>query len=764
MKKQNLFFRVAFVLLAFFSTQQLAYAQPCSNPINLISNGDFSSGFTGFTSGLALTTTNTCQIDRYGIGTAFDDFCISFPTTPSGPDMMVVDLHNSPANTMILQQAISGVTAGTNYTIGFRGASRHGGHPVPIDIYYDGTFINTITINTPHAFGNYSINWTAPGSVASSGNVTFRIGGFDIWYDFALTDIEFSYCPSTSWRNTYQNDKDHNHFSVVELKEDFVVAGTLYEHGELTNTTFGVRRFNNTGTIVWEKEYFLDDVDDARCFDIATTGTDDDATLALTGYVVSSGSQVPRPFVMTLKAADGSIIDYKEFILDAFDQATGLDILYSATKESYYVAGYQADDILDLNSNKAGFVMSLDLGLNINWTNFIFSPANSSTRNMANNLTELPGTGIFVTGSVNNNSTGGGAVSTLKVLLDYSGSTIWDLTTLSTNSHECGVDAVYDPVDDLLYVMSNNSVVHTFEIQRIDNASSAGANISTARSNNLLSVLNSNVEGFSLAFDPNSAENLIVAGMIRSMPGATVNTPTFIATVDINNFSVSALHYIEAHNAGYRDHDHDMFQAFYGQQAVINYPDILGVFPSNFVILGYEGLNAGYNLSVTYTDANGQTPSSKDCEVTVSANSFNMNYAHTGAEVKDEGGHDENLGAYEKELEYKVYLDCEPLEFSEGKSGNGHGVSGIASTSDKLQVYPNPASATLQIKLPNTGDAMQVSVRLIDALGRVVMENNNTYASGAIAQFNVSDIPEGIYFLSVQAGNYKTQEPIVIAH
>lgn len=759
MRKQNIILRAAILFIALCSSQ-LTYAQPCATPTNLVTNGDFSSGFSGFTSGL-LASTGNCQIDRYGIGTSFDNACTLFPATPNGTTMMVVDFHNSAANTMFLQQAISGVSAGTTYTVGFRGACRFAWHNVPINVFYNGTAIGSISINTAMAFGNYSFNWTAPGGVASSGNLTFRIATQSMNNDFAITDVEFSFCPSTSWRHIYTNDKDHNHFSVVELpEEDFIVAGTLYEQGRLTNTTFGVRRFDNNGNLIWQQEYYLDDAYDARCFDATLSGSRDEPTVALTGYIQNKEGGARKTYVMVLDANNGALMNYQEFIIYNYEQSTGLDILYQFEQKSYYIAGYQSEDILDVSGDKIGYVMSLDPDLNVNWVNYITSPTERLDRNMANNLTDLNGKGLFVTGSVNNDNSSSGVVSTLKVLMDYSGSVIWDLTSESTNSHECGVDAVYNPEEDQLYVLSNNSVVHTFELQRIDNASTAGANIGMAGSNNLLSVLNSNVEGFSLAFDT-KGRDLMVAGMIRNMPDATVNTPTFIANVDAGDFSVRELIYVESNNAGYRDHDHDMFQAFYGQQAIINYPDIMGVFPSNYVILGYEGIG-GYSLSVTRTDATGHTPSSKDCEITVEAESFDMEPERTKTIIKEQDAEPRELGAYYQELKYKRYEDCEPLEL-EGKA-KGTGIAEAAATADGFIVYPNPASSNLQIGMPQSGNTMDVSVSLVDPMGRIVMQQNGVYASGAVAQFNVSNLPDGVYFLSVQAGDYTAQQTIVIAH
>ena len=745
--------RILYLGMTLFSfvSLQTAFSQPCPNPQNLVTNGDFSNGFTGFTSGLSVGSGCSTPTDFYNIGTAFDDFCSSFPSTPNGVDMMVVDFHNFPTD-LILQQNISGVAAGTDYEIGFRGASRRTATPVPVDVFYDSYFIGTITINTPASFGTYSLNWTAPSGVPASGNFTLRLdtaGGQDIWMDFALTDIEFSVC-SSKWRKTYANGKYHNHFSVVEIEDEIVVGGTTYE-GELGDTKVQVMRLNgNTGAIIWEEEYELGA--DERCFDISLGH---DGLLALTGYAQTSSAVSPRTFVMLIDPNNGSIVDYREFALD-LDQSTGLDILYSEKEGAYFIAGYQSEEILNTSSDKYGYVLSIDPSLGVNWVELIFSPASRSDRNMANNLTEIEGQGIFVTGSVNHDPAGGsGSVSTLKMMFDYGGGLVWDLTSSSTNSHECGVDAVYDPREDFLYVMSNNSVVHTFEIQRIDNASNPGAVIATHGSSNLLNTIapqGINSAGFSLDFDPTpGSENLIVAGMTREMylnGNVTDHSPSFIANVDPNSFNVTWFRYIQANNLNYRDHDHDVFQAFWGQQALINYPDLLGTYPSNFFLLGYTRTDEAYSLSVTKTDINGH--SLEECEISVEAEGFETSPDDKTAYADFGGAEDIKIGPSQERTGHEEIDGCPPLPKERKSAAMETGIE-----SGEFRLYPNPSHGILYIEGPAEAG---MTYRLFDVQGRL-MQHATLNASSGNVKIDMSNLEKGIYFLSLPDGR---QEKIIL--
>lgn len=564
--------------------------------------------------------------------------------------------------------------------------------------------------------------------------------------------------PTALWRKTFTSGEHHNHFSIVKIEDDIIVAGTTFG----TGTNVQIMRLNSAGTIIWEQEYDLGS--DERCFDIALGPGNQ---LALTGYGVLSAG-VPHTFVMLVDAGGGAIVDYREFeLLGSYDQSTGLDILYSHETEAYYIAGYQSNDILSTSTGKAGYLLSLDGTLTVNWMQQISSPATASNLNMANNLTEIPGTGIFVTGSVNHNPVGFSFVSTLRLMFDYGGSVIWDLTSRSSNNIECGVDAVYDANEDALYVMSNNSVAHTFDIHRIDNASSSGAFVAAAGANDMLATIFVDVAGFSIALDPTEGDEvrLLVAGMTKEtyINGNAVDyAPSFIASVDAGTFDVNWFRYIEANNMGYRNHDHDIFQAFLGQQALINYPDILEVTPSNFYILGYTGVNNAYSLSITKTDVNGHT-SAEDCEVSTSTTVLNSGRVFTGADVSSEDANDIVVSSSEDATTHTVTDGCIPLEgfFAEKRGVN---ISQSGMISDTYHVYPNPASTVLQVKMPHTGEAMEVDARMIDAMGRVVMEHTGVYAPGATARFDVEALPDGVYFLLVQSGSYKLQKPVVIAH
>lgn len=753
--KTRMLYAASMLLCSFFAqAPQNANAQ-CTNEVNLVSNSNFSSGFSGYTSGLTLTTSTACLTNRYGIGTAFDDFCGSFPSTPSGVNMMVVDFGSGTSGTMVLQRSISGVTAGVNYTIGLRGASRFGANPVPLNVFYAGNLIGSITINSPAAFNNFSFNWVAPSGVASSGNLRFEIASTAATNDFAITDIEFSYC-AAEWRKTFENGKDHNHYSIAEVGDDYVVAGTLYQPGSLVNTTVGAKRFDPLGNLMWQNEYDLNNAYDARCFDVEL-GPDE--TLALTGYIQQTSGSRKLPFIMILDANSGNLVDFQEYPLSSFDHGTGLDVVYSEASEAYYVAGYQSYDILDVNASKMGFVLSVDRALQVNWINQITSVASSDNHNMANDLTEIPGHGLFVTGSVHKDPSvsSSGVISTLKLFLDYGGNTVWDLTTISTNSHECGVDAAYDPDHDQLYVMSNNSVMHTFEIQQIDNPTSGGASIVMSASNNLYGALNgTDVEGFTISMDPNSSDNLLVAGMIAFDP-PNESTPSFIANVSISDFSVTDLYYVEPQNAGYRSHDHDVFRAYYWQQSYISYPDILAVSQGNLIVLGYEH-RSGNSLSISRTNSVGSNSSVSDCELSIDAPDLTTLPVFTGAVVQRDNAQADPVNTDVFSNEYEILDGCLYDIFDKPTS------AAQVATSDAIKVYPNPATDVLTIEMPNTNNATNADVRLYNAMGQIVVEQSATYGTGATVQLDVAKLPQGVYYLSVNAGAYKAQQTVVITH
>ena len=70
-----------------------------------------------------------------------------------------------------------------------------------------------------------------------------------------------------------------------------------------------------------------------------------------------------------------------------------------------------------------------------------------------------------------------------------------------------------------------------------------------------------------------------------------------------------------------------------------------------------------------------------------------------------------------------------------------------------LSVYPNPANANINLAI-NSKTADQVTIKLINALGKVVYTENNIYISSVTNKsINTSALPQGAYMLKIE-GNF----------
>jgi hypothetical protein len=78
----------------------------------------------------------------------------------------------------------------------------------------------------------------------------------------------------------------------------------------------------------------------------------------------------------------------------------------------------------------------------------------------------------------------------------------------------------------------------------------------------------------------------------------------------------------------------------------------------------------------------------------------------------------------------------------------------------ELNVYPNPATDVLQVRITGTG-AQAAVIKLTNSLGQVVYQ---TKASETELQIPVKNIASGIYSLSYDSGKYLIQKQLVVTH
>jgi hypothetical protein len=73
-----------------------------------------------------------------------------------------------------------------------------------------------------------------------------------------------------------------------------------------------------------------------------------------------------------------------------------------------------------------------------------------------------------------------------------------------------------------------------------------------------------------------------------------------------------------------------------------------------------------------------------------------------------------------------------------------------------FSVFPNPASTAVNVELAN--NKIAESITLINSIGQVLKTKNNSNI------INVSEIPNGVYYLEVRSGDHSSRKPVVINH
>ncbi len=182
-----------------------ALAAGAGTTLNLVINGDFESGNTGFTTGYALG--DVSGPGSYTIGKnpstapgAFGDWCNCGDHTTGTGNMMIVNGATS-ASWPVWEETVT-VAPSTDYTFSYWGAEvDHDSNSLPhLVIKINGTVIgaNDLPRNSPDNGGqwqNYKFTWNS-GSSKSADIAIFDQNTDTAWNDFALDDIGFTAAPA----------------------------------------------------------------------------------------------------------------------------------------------------------------------------------------------------------------------------------------------------------------------------------------------------------------------------------------------------------------------------------------------------------------------------------------------------------------------------------------------------------------------------------------------------------------------------------------
>jgi hypothetical protein len=194
-------FPIAFLIVALIgacltmNSNALAQIKGCEHPCNLIRNGDFSGGNTGFTSDLPYKG-NACSAGHIFVGTKFSDECSLWPTTGDHTtgtgNFLIIDGSSSTNNVDVWKKTLTGACANQTYTFSFWAKNVYGASGAfSLGFIINNTLVagGTVSINSS-GWTQYSVTWTGtPTSIA------LRQLTAGEKRDFGIDDIFFGFCP-----------------------------------------------------------------------------------------------------------------------------------------------------------------------------------------------------------------------------------------------------------------------------------------------------------------------------------------------------------------------------------------------------------------------------------------------------------------------------------------------------------------------------------------------------------------------------------------
>lgn len=94
-------------------------------------------------------------------------------------------------------------------------------------------------------------------------------------------------------------------------------------------------------------------------------------------------------------------------------------------------------------------------------------------------------------------------------------------------------------------------------------------------------------------------------------------------------------------------------------------------------------------------------------------------------------------------------------------TGETVGVTPVAEDRPTISIYPNPASTSVRLALPNSGEAVNLS--LFDLSGQV-QRSERVFANGQEVVMDVRDLSAGLYLMRIESGDWVETRRLVVQH
>lgn len=545
----------------------------------------------------------------------------------------------------------------------------------------------------------------------------------------------------------YEPGTDMNHYSIETTPHgEYVIAGTLFRGG---NRDIQVMMLDASGSLMWTVN--LDESDDDRALDVVV---DPNGDIVVVGYIqdVLSPSDADL-YVVKLDAAGNFMADLQ---VDGFHTAAGTNVIYSYASNSYIVGGYMGEPFQVPMIGCVARVLELDMGLNIT-ANTELSTVEFKHASI-NDIVEVP-TGYFITGStaITGSSPYGGE-GVLAMFLDFGLNVTADLSFESTNSEHVGVSAVYDPDVDEVWLMSNNSVIHNPQISQIRDVSGSPF-ISTEYYLELDPTYGSlNAAGFKLDLSPYTEADrpsLVAAGLYRTATDYAGNTNSaipWIVEFDRSNGSRIGAFTWPAPSPNFHAHGDGLFSTFSGehpyffnQELMVPRPDRRG-----FALVGPKDEGGNYAIDV-FTSLE-LTREEMPCFERLDYDPITI--GHTDIPVTDYPqvilDMMPNYPIPDFSMDERVYCDELFAYRAPEKTDNNQVKTGSSMNLGEatVSVSPNPVNSSAFVEIYGA-DLTNNSLVITNSLGQVAFSINLTGGDYYSNRIDMTDLPNGLYFLTL---------------
>lgn len=520
----------------------------------------------------------------------------------------------------------------------------------------------------------------------------------------------------------------------VETFADFVITG-FTETNPATGLLTPTFKISNTlgGAIT---SYHVDFPDAMYLMDF--TIRESTQTIVLTGMTTVTAVGTPyKMYVAEVDFMTGAMVQSTLEYPSTSESMIPHQVIVSESTNQVAVVGTKISGTMT-NSNfasvsKRGFLLRLNIN---NYNTILMPPIQMNTPSsgtydydMLENITEVPGFGYFISGSANNSA---GEQNLLITGVDYGGGVAYSRIIDNTNFRHAGSSVMYNAALNVVYVLTNNSVIHQFQIAQCNPTTGALTSWVSHQFTALPIGSGADQNGFHLQQTPSGF--IIVGGYISTPSGALPQLLTPFQVVMRNNLAFSAAKLYES------DNNSPLSPSYFeenGNSVVFNTPNMIAYNEiENRTYLVNQNTNyGGVDLNVS------SLFKTSECEKAMQVTTFtNPPQVVGSASFSSFSMYPSPYSLVGNPRPIQEYILCQSV------------APAIAAGPSHPSVYPNPASDQVNITL---ADETIQDVTVYDLKGNLVFAQKANERDLNIVTLEVGKLNSGAYILEIntKSGN-----------